>query len=291
MIDVPVIPVVPMVPVVRPGMVLVVGDETVGIVGTNGAAPTKGVTLIVGTAAAELTPRLLISMEPNGIPVRAAPPGVVGDVDVGVDDEAMLEPEPHIPDNPIVCSIPEVVDIPDVADIPDDDDIPDDIDVPDIAVVPDVAAVAGVAAPAAVPPPSKVAVDPNIAEGEVPKVEHVVLLPGTAIVPVGLVGIGLTPGEAISVEPSGIPVGEIDEPDVTPSGEVAPSVGVGAAIPETCALATLQAKSAGTTAAISETLIVILRFVTVSPGARLSNISLSLGDGTGGGFGRISRCR
>jgi hypothetical protein len=37
MIDVPVVPVVP---VVRPGMVLVVGDETVGIVGTKVAAPT-----------------------------------------------------------------------------------------------------------------------------------------------------------------------------------------------------------------------------------------------------------
>ena len=39
MIDVPVVPMVPVVPVVRPGMVLVVGDETVGIVGTNVVAP------------------------------------------------------------------------------------------------------------------------------------------------------------------------------------------------------------------------------------------------------------
>jgi hypothetical protein len=121
--------------------------------------------------------------------------------------------------------------------------------------VSDVAAVAGVAAPAAVPPPSKVVVDPNIPDGEVPKVEHVVLLPGIAIVPVEEVGIGLTPGDASSVEPSGIPVGEIDEPDVMPSGEVAPIVGVGEAIPETCALATLQTKSAGTTAAINNDLI------------------------------------
>src|SRR5216684_2674688 len=50
--------------------VLVVGDETVsgdatvGIVGTNGAIPTVGNTLIVGTAAAELTPRLTISTLP-----------------------------------------------------------------------------------------------------------------------------------------------------------------------------------------------------------------------------------
>ena len=107
-------------------------------------AATVGDTLTIGTAAAELTPRLPISIDPNGIPVRAAPPGVVGDV--GADEEAMLlDPEPHIPDNPDVSVIPEVVGSPDVADIPDDVDIPD---------IPDIAAVAGVAAPIAIPPPS-----------------------------------------------------------------------------------------------------------------------------------------
>ena len=115
-----------------------------GIVGTDPTANTGGDTLIIGTAAAELTPRLPISIDPNGIPVRGAPPGVVGDV--GVDDEAMLlEPEPHIPDNPDVSIIPEVVDIPDVADIPDDGDIPDDIAIPDVAAV---------AVPTVIPPPS-----------------------------------------------------------------------------------------------------------------------------------------
>jgi len=123
------------------------GDETAGIVGIDGTKlptlPVMGNTPIIGTAAAELTPRLLISVESNGIPVRAAPPGVVGDVDVGVDDEAMLlEPEPHAPDNPDVSGVPKVVDGPDVA------------DVPDVAVAPTVAAVAGAAVPAAVPPPS-----------------------------------------------------------------------------------------------------------------------------------------
>src|SRR5713226_8112646 len=96
----------------------VAGDVTVGIVGTNGAVPRVGNTLIVGTAAAELTPRLPISIDPNGSPVRAAPPGVVGDVDAGVDDETMLlEPEPHIPDNPEVSSMPDVVDIRDDIDV------------------------------------------------------------------------------------------------------------------------------------------------------------------------------
>ena len=131
---------------------LVVVDETVGVVGANAlgpTVPTMGNTPIVGKAGAELTPRLLISIEPNGIPVRATPPGAVGDVDVGVDDEAMLlEPEPHIPDSPDVSSIPEAVDIPGRI------DICDDVDVPGIAMLPVVAAVAGAALPDAVPPPS-----------------------------------------------------------------------------------------------------------------------------------------
>jgi hypothetical protein len=123
-----------------------------------------GNTPVVGTADAELTPRLLISIEPSGIPVRATPPGVVGDVDVGVDDEAMLlEPEPHIPDMPDV-STPEIVDIPGGIDICDDVDVLGSAmgsvgagwqaSLPDVAMLPVVAAVAGAAVPGAVPPPS-----------------------------------------------------------------------------------------------------------------------------------------
>jgi len=117
------------------------GGVTVGTGGTASAGfpaiPTIGATVIVGTAGAELTPRLLISIEPSGIPVRATPPGTVGGVEVGVDDAARLvDPEPHIPDMPEVSSIP------------DDVDIPEEIDIADAV------AVAGVAAPAAVPPPS-----------------------------------------------------------------------------------------------------------------------------------------
>jgi hypothetical protein len=229
-------------PVVGHTKVLVVADEaaaggvTVGMTGATAVGetkPTLGVTLRVGTAAAELTPRLLISVDPNGSPVRAAPPGVVGDVDVGVEDAAiLLEPEPHIPDMPEVCSIPEVVDIPDVAEIADDVDSPEDVDIPD-------AAVAGDAVPIAIPPPSKL--------------EHVVLLLGIEIVPVASPGAGLTPGDAISVEPSGMPVGETDEPvAVMPSGVVVARLGVGLAIPLTCARAALQTKSAARTAAITD---------------------------------------
>jgi hypothetical protein len=121
------------------------GVESVGVAGII-EVPTLlvvGKTPIVGTVAAELTPRLPISVEPSGIPVRAPPPGVVGDVDVGVDEDAMLlEPEPHIPDSPEVCSIPDVVDIPDVD------------EVLDIAIESDMAPVAGVVLPTAIPPPS-----------------------------------------------------------------------------------------------------------------------------------------
>jgi len=122
---------------------LVGEEETVGIVGIA-EVPTAlvvGNTLIIGTAVAELTPRLPISVEPSGSPVRATPPGAVGDVDVGVDEEAMLlEPEPHIPDNPDVSNIPDVVDIPDVAVVP--------------GIGSDMAPVAGVVLPTAIPPPS-----------------------------------------------------------------------------------------------------------------------------------------
>jgi hypothetical protein len=107
--------------------------------------PTTGNTFGTGTAGVELTPRLPISKDPSGSPVRAPPPGVVGDVDVGVDDAAtLLEPEPHIPDIPEVSSVPGVVGV----------DIAENVDIPGIATVPGSVAVAGAEAPTAVPPPS-----------------------------------------------------------------------------------------------------------------------------------------
>jgi hypothetical protein len=116
--------------------------------------------------------------------------------------------------------------------------------------------VAGAVLPIAIPPPSKLADDPNIDDGAVPMVEHAVLLLGMEIVPVASPGAGLTPGDAISVEPSGIPVGETGEPVAAmPSGEVVPTVGVGIAVPLTCAIAALQTKSAGRIAAIGDNLI------------------------------------
>jgi hypothetical protein len=135
------------------GIVLPVG-ETVGIVGTDELDPTlpvMGDTLGAGTTCAALTPRLLIPVESNGTPTRAAPLVVVGDVDVGLDDAAMLlEPEPHIPVNPDVSSIPEDVASPEVA------EIAVDVDIPDVATPPVVAAVVGIVVPVAIaiPPPS-----------------------------------------------------------------------------------------------------------------------------------------
>jgi hypothetical protein len=85
------------------------------------------------------------------------PVTVVGEVEFGLDDAAtLLEPEPHIPDNPDVSSMPEEVDTPDVAEIAVEIDIPDDVDVADGAPPPVVPAVAGVVVPVAIaiPPPS-----------------------------------------------------------------------------------------------------------------------------------------
>ena len=74
-----------------------------------------------------------------------------------------------------------------------------------------------------------------------------------------------------------MPVGGTDEPVVMPSGEVAPMLGVGLTIPVTCALATLHTKSAGRRiAAINAPWTRILCFVTISPGAMLTNIGQSL---------------
>ncbi len=190
------------------------GSVTAGTVGIVGAMVLMvGATPMVGTAAAELTPRLAISVEPIGIPVRATPPGATGDI--GVDDAARLpEPAPHMLD------VPEVSISADVGGMPDDD-IPDEFAAPAIGIADIV--LCGVTVPTATPPPSKVAADPNIVDGAVPIVEHTEL----PIVPVWSAGAGLTPGEAISVAPSGMPVPPTGALGTMPSGEVAASKGVG----------------------------------------------------------------
>src|ERR1700676_1183090 len=286
------IPPAPVVPVVaHAGLVDGVVGETVGNVGANGVGttgPTTGNTLGTGTAGVELTPRLPISKDPNGSPVRAPPPGAVGEVDVGLDDEAMLlEPEPHIPDIPDVSSAPGDPVVTGISDVTGAAGVAEDIDVPGIAMVPDdtavpeFAAVAGGAVPTPIPPPSKLAADPNISEGEVATAEHAVapLVAGIVIVPVTPVGTGLTPGEVISMAPSGMPVGE---PGATPSGEVAPTIGVGVTVPSngpsTCAMAALQMKSAGSTVATRRSPVSVLRLQAAVP--RRSPLSIDLATGS-----------
>jgi hypothetical protein len=215
---------------------------------------------------------------------------VVGDVAVGAEDEAMLlEPEPHIPDVPDVSSIPEDVDIAGDVDVP----AFDGVGIPGIGRVPGSTAVAGAEAPGVVPPPSYIALDPYMSAGEVATVEHavVLLVVGIEMVPARPVGAGLTPADVISVEPNGIPVGELAEPIPMPSGEVAPMVGVGVTESSTCAIAAeLQTTSAEKIAATRQNLIGVFRLQTASPrrapmsisfetislGARLSDIGQSL---------------
>jgi hypothetical protein len=187
---------------VATAVVFAAGSATAGtevIIGAMGLM--VGATVMIGTGAAELTPRLPISVEPIGMPVRGTPPGVVGAV--GVDDAARLPaPAPHM------LWVPDVSIRAEVGEIPDDD----------IAIV-----LGGVTVPTGMPPPSKLVADPNIVEGAVPMVEHTVL----PMMPVVGSGIGLTPGEVISVAPNGMPVPPTGALGTMPSGDVAESEGVG----------------------------------------------------------------
>ena len=79
------------------------------------------------------------------------------------------------------------------------------------------------------PPPSKVVLEPDIPDDGLPMTKHVVPFPVIPIVPAGA---GLSPGDASSVAPMGIPAGGTGEPGAMPSGEVMPSgEGTGAPVP------------------------------------------------------------
>jgi hypothetical protein len=187
----------------------------------------EGFGLGVGTTSNGLTPALPISTEPNGIPVRAAPPGEVGDV--AAEDEALLlELGPHVPE---------------------------------VAAPP-----GNVPVPTPSPPPSKFVlkpdIPPDIPNDGPPTAKHVVPFPVIPIVPAGA---PLTPGDASSVAPMGIPVGGTGEPAAMPSGEVAPIPGVGLPIPPTCANAGMQPKSAACIAAINTRRILISIVRTMRP--------------------------
>ena len=215
-------------------VVFAAGNVTVGTVEIVGAMVLMvGATVMIGTAAAELTPRLPISVEPIGMPVRGTPPGVVGAV--GVDDAARLpEPAPHM------LWVPDVSIRADVGGIPDD--------IAGVAI-----ALCGVTVPTGMPPPSKLAADPNIVDGAVPMVEHTVL----PMMPVEGSGAGLTPGDAISVAPNGMPVPPTGALGTMPSGEVAESEGVG--ITAACCAKAWLHSSAEAVVIIRKRFMVVLR--------------------------------
>ena len=166
------------IPETLPGIAVVAvkvgsGAVTTGAAGiAGGATPgpamlANGDKLGVGIVAQEPTPRLAISQEASGIPVRGLPPGVVGAVDIGADGDigGPFDAKLHIPETPTV-SVEEVVDIPEVGNIPGSIDVRDGDGMPAISVLPDVAmvlvivpmpavaAVAVVVDPIAIPPPS-----------------------------------------------------------------------------------------------------------------------------------------
>jgi len=104
-------------------------------------------TLGAGATSIGLTPPLPISKEPKGIPVRATPPGVVGDV-AAKDEPLLLEVVPLVPD---------------------------------IEVLPDIDA----PAPIPIPPPSYVVVAPDIPDIGLPIAEPIVPEPVIPIMPLG----------------------------------------------------------------------------------------------------------
>jgi hypothetical protein len=129
-----------------------------------------------------------------------------------------------------------------------------------VAQAPDIAALPGsdvpvpAPTPVPVPPPSKVVLEPDIPDDGLPMTKHVVPFPVIPIVPAGA---PLSPGDASSVAPMGIPVGATGKPGAMPSDEVAPITGVGLPIPPTCANAGMQPKSAACIAAINTRRIMI----------------------------------
>jgi hypothetical protein len=211
--------VVPGMVVVVPGMVvpgMVVPSVVVPIV--EGDVAVLGITMPIGG----LNPPVPSSVEPSGIPTR--PTDDIEPIPVGDDADAARDPDllvaaAHVPD-----AVP------------------------------------------AIPPPSKMVVEPDVPpEDEVVELpipgdaweseppEHIVLVPG----PKGDVPdvMGLIPGDASSMAPSGIPVGATGEPGPMPSGDVMPR-GDGL-LPVICANAGPQPNTAVMTMMIAALIILV----------------------------------
>jgi hypothetical protein len=112
--------------------------------------------------------------------------------------------------------------------------------------------------PSPIPPPSYV-LAPDIPDEGLPTAEQVVPKPAIPAVPSVS---GLSPGDASSVAPKGIPVGGTDAPGIMPSGEVAAIPGIGLPIPPTCEKAgenaELQLRRVATTVAVHRRFISVL---------------------------------
>ena len=93
---------------VQGGVVAIPGAEgLIDVIGGIGLSATLG----AGATTIGLTPPLPISKEPNGIPVRAAPPSVVGEV-APMDGALLLEAAPLVPDIAVLPGIDAPLPIP-----------------------------------------------------------------------------------------------------------------------------------------------------------------------------------
>ena len=159
----------------------------------------------------------------------------------------------------------------------DADDVAADDEALLLEPVPQTAVLPGndVPVPTPIPPPSKFVLELDIPDEGLAIAEQVVPKPVVPMVP--LIA-GLSPGDASSVAPMGIPVGETDEPGVMPSGEVAAIPGVGMPTPPTCAAAGPQPMSAACIAAINMRRIIVSIFPTQRSGRanRSSRPTLSI---------------
>ena len=184
-----------------------------------------GLMVIFGSG---LRPPVASSVDPIGNPTRPIVDRepMLGDA-VGLDDAAAVVA--HVPD----------ADPP--APAPSNNGV--GADVPDIAPAEDVPAIA----------PEGAVIDPPLLEHAVPDV----IAPGAE----GLAAVGLTPGVASSMAPSGIPVPPTRAPGPIPSGDVRPMRGVVPAPMPTCANAVPLPNKGQTIAAIKTPLMdAFLRF-------------------------------
>jgi hypothetical protein len=216
---------------------VVLADVEVGVDGLG--STTRGVNVIRGANGLEVRaadggerPAPPSSVEPSGIPTRPT------------DDTELIPPPDDGPANellPIEAQAPDAVPV-----MPP----PSNIDVSDVSAV-DVPVLEDV------PVIELPTVPKDVCGIEPPMPEHVVALP--VVAPIGDAPdiVGLTPGDASSVAPKGVPVGATGEPGPMPSGDVMPSGELGEIlIPPTCAKAEPQLKRTAAVVAIIKRVIV-----------------------------------